>query len=113
MDAHVARAVQLLAVRDSARVRARAAPRLRAAWCVHRDPDRVLGVRARGARDVPARWLEDEGRVAAMRLTTFPTAEEFVATVRPTLAEHEAEHHLLLGVAEAGLGRPNDGLVAL
>ncbi|HUQ84065.1 MAG TPA: GNAT family N-acetyltransferase [Gemmatimonadaceae bacterium] len=48
-----------------------------------------------------------------MRLTTFPTAEEFVAAVRPALAEHEAEHHLLLGVAEAGLGRPNEGLVAL
>ena len=36
-----------------------------------------------------------------MRLTTYPTAADFLDAVRPTLAEHEVEHHLLLGVAEA------------
>jgi len=49
-----------------------------------------------------------------MRLTTYPTAAAFLRAVRPTLAEHEAEHHLVLGVAEAvATGRaPNDDLFA-
>ena len=34
-----------------------------------------------------------------MRVTTFDTAAAFLEAVRPTLAEHEAEHHLVLGVA--------------
>lgn len=47
-----------------------------------------------------------------MRVTTYATAAEFLAAVGPTLAEHEAEHHLVLGVAEAAAdGRaPNDNL---
>jgi predicted GNAT family acetyltransferase len=47
-----------------------------------------------------------------MRLTTYPTAAEFLDAVGPTLAEHEEAHHLMLGVAEAAAaGRaPNDGL---
>ena len=47
-----------------------------------------------------------------MRLTTYATAAEFLAAVGPTLAEHEAEHHLVLGVAEsAATSRvPNDSL---
>ena len=47
-----------------------------------------------------------------MRLTTYPTAAEFLAAAGPTLAEHEAEHHLVLGVAgAAAAGRsPNDNL---
>src|SRR5262245_11351120 len=47
-----------------------------------------------------------------MRLDTYATATEFLAAVGPTLAEHEAEHHLVLGVAEAAAtGRaPNDNL---
>src|SRR6185295_5598909 len=36
-----------------------------------------------------------------MRLTTYPTASAFLDAVRPALGEHEAEHHMLLGVAEA------------
>jgi len=36
-----------------------------------------------------------------VRLTTYSTAGDFLSAVRPTLAEHEAEHHLVLGVAEA------------
>ncbi len=32
-----------------------------------------------------------------MRLTTYATAAEFLAAVGPTLAEQEAEHHLVLG----------------
>ena len=40
-----------------------------------------------------------------MRLTVFPTAAEFLAAVRPVLAEHEAEHHLVLGVAAACASR--------
>ena len=49
-----------------------------------------------------------------MRLTTYPTATAFLEAVRPTLAEHEAEHHLVLGVAEAAAaGRaPNADLFA-
>jgi predicted GNAT family acetyltransferase len=49
-----------------------------------------------------------------MRLTTYPTAAAFLDAVRPTLAEHEAEHHLVLGVAEAAaIGRaPNADLFA-
>ena len=45
-----------------------------------------------------------------MRLTTFQSAADFADAVRPTLGEREAEHHLLLGVAEAAAtGRaPND-----
>ena len=35
-----------------------------------------------------------------MDVTTFPTAAEFLAAVRPALGQHEAEHHLVLGVAE-------------
>jgi len=49
-----------------------------------------------------------------MRLTIHATAAEFLADVRPTLAEHEAEHHLVLGVAE-GVARdatPNAALFA-
>lgn len=49
-----------------------------------------------------------------MRLTTYPTAAEFLEAVGPTLAEHEAAHHLMLGVAEAAVaGRaPNAELFA-
>ena len=49
-----------------------------------------------------------------MRLTTYPTAADFLDAVRPTLAEHEVEHHLLLGVAEAAAmsGAPNADLFA-
>ena len=49
-----------------------------------------------------------------MRLTTYPTAASFLEVVGPTLAEHEAEHHLVLGVAEAAAaGRaPNADLFA-
>lgn len=36
-----------------------------------------------------------------LRLTRFETAAAFLDAVRPVLAEHEAEHHLVLGVAEA------------
>jgi GNAT superfamily N-acetyltransferase len=36
-----------------------------------------------------------------MRLTTFTRASDLLDAVRPTLAEHEAEHHLVLGVAES------------
>ena len=48
----------------------------------------------------------------AMRLTTYPTAAEFLDAVGPTLGEHEAEHHLMLGVAEAAAAAraPNDRL---
>src|SRR5262252_8088939 len=47
-----------------------------------------------------------------MRLAIYATAAEFLAAVGPTLAEHEAEHHLVLGLAEAAAtGRaPNDSL---
>ena len=47
-----------------------------------------------------------------MRLTTYGTAAEFLAAVGPTLAEHEAEHHLVLGVADAAATgpTPNDNL---
>jgi uncharacterized protein len=47
-----------------------------------------------------------------MRLTTYATAAEFLAAVGPTLAEHEAEHHLVLGVADAAATgpAPNDNL---
>jgi len=47
-----------------------------------------------------------------MQLATFATAGEFLAAVGPTLAEHEAEHHLLLGVAAAAAtgDAPNDNL---
>src|SRR5512138_3237196 len=46
-----------------------------------------------------------------MRLTIYATAAEFLAAVGPTLAEHEAEHHLVLGVAEAAATGPaNDNL---
>ena len=41
-----------------------------------------------------------------MRLTTFASAADFLAVVRPTLAEHEAEHHLVLGVAESLVSSP-------
>lgn len=41
-----------------------------------------------------------------MRLTVFPTVAEFLAAVRPVLAEHEAEHHLVLGAAEAFAANP-------
>jgi hypothetical protein len=34
-----------------------------------------------------------------MDVTTFPTAAEFLAAVGPTLSRHEAEHHMVLGVA--------------
>jgi hypothetical protein len=47
-----------------------------------------------------------------MRLATYTTAAEFLEAVGPTLAEHEAEHHLVLGVAEAAATdrAPNDNL---
>src|SRR5512133_2777693 len=47
-----------------------------------------------------------------MRLATYAAAAEFLEAVGPALAEHEAEHHLVLGVAEAAAtGRaPNDNL---
>ena len=47
-------------------------------------------------------------------MTTFPTAAEFLAAVGPTLSRHEAEHHLVLGVAEAlaGSAAPNGDLLA-
>ena len=41
-----------------------------------------------------------------MRLTTFGNAADFLDAVRPALAEHEAEHHLVLGVAEALVSSP-------
>ena len=49
-----------------------------------------------------------------MRLTIYPAAASFLEAVGPTLAEHEAEHHLVLGVAEAAAtGRaPNADLFA-
>src|SRR6478609_980409 len=49
-----------------------------------------------------------------MRLTTYPTGAAFLDAVRPTLAEHEVEHHLVLGVAEAAATdhAPNAGLFA-
>jgi predicted GNAT family acetyltransferase len=49
-----------------------------------------------------------------MRLTTYPTAAAFLEAVGSTLAEHEAEHHPVLGVAEAAAaGRaPNADLFA-
>lgn len=51
---------------------------------------------------------------AVMRVTTYATAQDFIAAVRPTLGEREAEHHLVLGVAEAvAMGRaPNAGAFA-
>jgi|SRR5690349_23168648 len=43
-----------------------------------------------------------------MELTVHGTATDFLAAVRPTLGQHEAEHHLVLGVAEGVLsGRAN------
>jgi len=49
-----------------------------------------------------------------VRLTTYPTAAAFLDAVGPTLVEHEAAHHLMLGVAEAAAaGRaPNADLFA-
>ena len=49
-----------------------------------------------------------------MEVTTFSTAAEFLAAVGPTLSRHEAEHHLVLGVAEAiaGSAAPNGDLLA-
>ena len=49
-----------------------------------------------------------------MHLTTYATPADFIAAVRPTLGEREAEHHLVLGVAEAAAaGRaPNDDMFA-
>jgi GNAT superfamily N-acetyltransferase len=43
-----------------------------------------------------------------MRLTTYPTASAFLDAVRPALGEHEAEHHMLLGVAEGAAGGSTD-----
>src|SRR4029453_19014618 len=47
-----------------------------------------------------------------MRLATSATTADFLAAVGPTLAEHEAEHHLVLGVAEAAATghAPNDNM---
>ena len=42
-----------------------------------------------------------------MRLTRFETATDFLDAVRPVLGEHEAEHHLVLGVAEAFASSPS------
>lgn len=45
-----------------------------------------------------------------MKLTTYGTAADFLAAVRPVLERHEAEHHLVLGVAEGVLAsRANTG----
>ena len=50
-----------------------------------------------------------------MLLTTFDDAARFLEAVRPTLAEHEAEHHLVLGVAESLVSSrpPNGDLLAV
>jgi len=47
-----------------------------------------------------------------MPLVIYATAAEFLAAVGPALTEHEAEHHLVLGVAEAAATGPppNDNL---
>ena len=49
-----------------------------------------------------------------MNVRTFSTAVDFLAAVRPSLARHEAEHHLVLGVAEAlaTSGPPNGDVFA-
>jgi ribosomal protein S18 acetylase RimI-like enzyme len=49
-----------------------------------------------------------------VRLTTYATAAAFLDAVGSVLTEHEADHHLVLGVAEAAAaGRaPNEGLFA-
>ena len=60
VDTDVARVLLVLDVRDTAGVPARGPSRVRPARRVHRDPDRVLGVRDRGARDVPARRVEGQ-----------------------------------------------------
>jgi GNAT superfamily N-acetyltransferase len=45
-----------------------------------------------------------------VHLTTHATAAEFLAAVRPTLGQHEAAHHLVLGVAQArATTRSSDG----
>jgi predicted GNAT family acetyltransferase len=45
-----------------------------------------------------------------MRLTVYPTAATFLDAIRPVLAEHEAEHHLVLGVAEAFAAKATPGM---
>jgi len=44
-----------------------------------------------------------------VRALSYPTATAFLDAVRPVLAEHEAEHHLVLGVAEAFAADPRAG----
>src|SRR5688572_2623654 len=41
-----------------------------------------------------------------MKTTTFTSAAAFLDAVRPTLGEREAEHHLVLGIAEALVASP-------
>lgn len=50
-----------------------------------------------------------------MRVTTYPTASAFLDAVGPALGAREAEHHLVLGVAEGvvtGRAAPNAALFA-
>ena len=41
-----------------------------------------------------------------LKTTTFTSAAAFLGAVRPTLGEREAEHHLVLGIAEALVASP-------
>ena len=41
-----------------------------------------------------------------IRVIVHPTAAAFLEAARPELAEHEAEHHLVLGVAESMIATP-------
>ena len=50
--------------------------------------------------------MEDQGGVTAMTVTAFASAAAFLDAVRPALGEHEAEHHLVLGIAEALMNNP-------
>jgi predicted GNAT family acetyltransferase len=45
-----------------------------------------------------------------MHVMTYPTAADFLAAVGPALGQHEAEHHLVLGVAEALVTSPASGV---
>jgi len=44
-----------------------------------------------------------------VKLTIHPTAAAFLDAVRPTLGEREAEHHLVLGLAETAASRSPNG----
>jgi len=50
-----------------------------------------------------------------MQVRRFDSAAAFLKAVRPALAEHEAEHHLVLGVAESLITTPppNGGLLGV